>query len=124
MEWAVQQLVAISLVLYVVFMAKFRCCPESTLSLHGGTNLESLILATHSGNSQEEAIDATEIALKSGAVAVVISTGGILSGLAEINENLHFIPSVGGQPPRSAFGHIFSRQLGLFQGSRYCQGEQ
>ena len=78
-------------------------------------NKSWLILATsHSGNT-EEAIDATEIALKSGAVAVIISTGGILSGLAEINENCHFIPSVGGQPPRSAFGHIFSRQLGLFR---------
>ena len=78
-------------------------------------NKSWLILATsHSGNT-EEAIDATEIAVKSGAIAVVISTGGILSGLAEINENCHFIPSVGGQPPRSAFGHIFSRQLGLFR---------
>ncbi|MBK70938.1 MAG: hypothetical protein CMB43_00685 [Euryarchaeota archaeon] len=74
-----------------------------------------LILSTsHSGNT-EEAIAATEIALKSGATVVVISTGGILSGLAELHYNCHFIPSIGGQPPRSAFGHIFSRQLALFR---------
>ena len=74
-----------------------------------------LVLSTsHSGNT-EEAIEATEFALKSGATVVVISTGGILSGLAELHYNCYFIPSVGGQPPRSAFGHIFSRQLALFR---------
>lgn len=74
-----------------------------------------LVLSTsHSGNT-EEAIEATEIALKVGATVVVISTGGILSGLAELHYNCHFIPSIGGQPPRSAFGHIFSRQLALFR---------
>ena len=40
LEWAVQRLVAISLLLYVVFMAKFQLLSrEITLSLHGGTNL-------------------------------------------------------------------------------------
>ena len=70
---------------------------------------------SHSGNT-EEAIEATEIALKAGATVVVISTGGILSGLAELHYNCYFIPSIGGQPPRSAFGHIFARQLALFRG--------
>jgi len=74
-----------------------------------------IISTSHSGNT-EEAIAATEIALKSGATVVVISTGGILSGLAELHYNCYFIPSIGGQPPRSAFGHIFSRQLALFRG--------
>lgn len=74
-----------------------------------------IISTSHSGNT-EEAIEATEIALKSGATVIVISTGGILSGLAELHYNCYFIPSIGGQPPRSAFGHIFSRQLGLFRG--------
>ena len=75
-----------------------------------------LVLSTsHSGNT-EEAIEATEIALKAGATVIVISTGGILSGLAELHYNCYFIPSIGGQPPRSAFGHIFARQLALFRG--------
>ena len=52
---------------------------------------------SHSGNT-EEAIEATEIALKAGATVVVISTGGILSGLAELHYNCYFIPSIGGQP--------------------------
>ena len=74
-----------------------------------------LILSTsHSGNT-EETIAATEIALQAGATVVVISTGGILSGLAELHYNCYLIPSIGGQPPRSAFGHIFARQLALFR---------
>jgi len=74
-----------------------------------------VISTSHSGNT-EEAIDATEIALKAGATVIVISTGGILSGLAELHYNCYYIPSIGGQPPRSAFGHIFARQLALFRG--------
>ena len=74
-----------------------------------------VISTSHSGNT-EEAIEATEIVLKAGATVIVISTGGILSGLAELHYNCYFIPSIGGQPPRSAFGHIFSRQLALFRG--------
>ena len=74
-----------------------------------------LVLTTsHSGNT-EEALSATEIALNSGATVVIISTGGMLSGLCEIYSKCHLIPSVGGQPPRTAFGHIFSRQLGLLR---------
>ena len=74
-----------------------------------------VISTSHSGNT-EEAIEATEIVLKAGATVIVISTGGILSGLAELHYNCYFIPSIGGQPPRSAFGHIFARQLALFRG--------
>ena len=74
-----------------------------------------LIVATsHSGNT-EETLEATEAGLKSGATVVVISTGGILAGLPELYTNCYLVPSIGGQPPRSAFGHIFSRQLGLLR---------
>ncbi len=74
-----------------------------------------LVIATsHSGNT-EEALSASQIALDSGATVVVISTGGMLAGMPEIYTRCHLIPSVGGQPPRSAFGHIFSRQLGLLR---------
>ena len=78
-------------------------------------NTEWLVISTsHSGNT-EEALEATETALKLDATVVVISTGGILSGLPEIYPKCFLLPSVGGQPPRTAFGHIFSRQLGLLR---------
>ena len=78
-------------------------------------NASWLVLSTsHSGNT-EEALEATETALKSGATVVILSTGGILAGLPELYPNCYLIPSVGGQPPRSAFGHIFSRQVGLLR---------
>ena len=74
-----------------------------------------LVLATsHSGNT-EEALAATEIALNAGATVIIISTGGMLAGMPEIFTRCHLVPSIGGQPPRSAFGHIFSRQLGLLR---------
>ena len=89
--------------------------------VHRGYQLPSwwtpdwLIIATsHSGNT-EETLAATESALKRGATAVVIATGGILAGLCELHETCHLIPSVGGQPPRTAFGHLFSRQLALVE---------
>jgi len=74
-----------------------------------------LVLTTsHSGNT-EEALTATEIAINAGATVIVISTGGMLAGLPEIYTRCYLIPSIGGQPPRTAFGHIFSRQLGLLR---------
>ena len=89
--------------------------------VHRGYQLPSwwstgwLIVATsHSGNT-EETIAATEAALKRGATVVVIATGGVLAGLCELYEHCHLIPSIGGQPPRTAFGHLFSRQLALME---------
>ena len=89
--------------------------------VHRGYQLPSwwtpdwLIIATsHSGNT-EETLAATEFALKQGATAAVIASGGILAGLCELYETCHLIPSVGGQPPRTAFGHLFSRQLALVE---------
>ncbi len=73
-----------------------------------------IVATSHSGNT-EETLEATETGLKSGATVVVISTGGILAGLPELYTNCYLVPSIGGQPPRSAFGHIFSRQLGLLR---------
>lgn len=78
-------------------------------------NKSWLVIATsHSGNT-EEALSASQIALDSGATVVVISTGGMLAGMPEIYSRCYLIPSIGGQPPRSAFGHIFSRQVGLLR---------
>ena len=78
-------------------------------------NQSWLVLSTsHSGNT-EETLEATETALKAGATTIAISTGGELAGLPELYPECYLIPSIGGQPPRSAFGHIFSRQLGLLR---------
>lgn len=102
----------------------------STLSAHGGGcpiivhrdyNLPSwfdgtwLVLATsHSGNT-EETVTATQSALSKGATAVVIATGGELAGLPELHERCYLIPTIGGQPPRTAFGHLFSRQVACLE---------
>ena len=74
-----------------------------------------LVLATsHSGNT-EETIAATEAALRMGATAIVIATGGLLAGLPELFPSCHLVPTIGGQPPRTAFGHIFSRQVAVME---------
>ncbi len=76
-------------------------------------NAEYLIIATsHSGNT-EETISAVEIAAKEGGTIIVISSGGVMAGLSELHESVHLISAPGGQPPRTAFGHLFSRQLAL-----------
>ena len=48
-------------------------------------------------------------------IDVVITTGGMLAGLCELYDDCHLISSIGGQPPRTAFGHLFSRQLALIE---------
>ena len=74
-----------------------------------------LVIATsHSGNT-EETLSSAEAAAKIGCEVIAISTGGMLAGLCEGYPNMHLIPSIGGQPPRTAFGHIFSRQLGILR---------
>ena len=76
-------------------------------------NKQHLIIATsHSGNT-EETINAVENAARDGGTVIVISSGGVLAGLSELYEDVHLISSPGGQPPRTAFGHLFSRQLAL-----------
>ena len=78
-----------------------------------------LVLATsHSGNT-EETLAAAEAALGLGATVVVIATGGVLAGLPELSPRCHLIPTVGGQPPRTAFGHIFSRQVACLEPVSY-----
>ena len=68
----------------------------------------------HSGNTEETV--AAEAALKMDATVVVIATGGVLAGLPELFPRCHLIPTVGGQPPRTAFGHI-SRQVAVMNTS-------
>mgnify|MGYP003322882323 CR=1 FL=1 len=71
-----------------------------------------VIVNSYSGNT-EETISACEQAMHQDATIIVVSSGGILSGMCELSETMYLISCPGGQPPRSAFGHIFSRQLAL-----------
>ena len=74
-----------------------------------------LVLATsHSGNT-EETVQAAHQALQQDATVIVIATGGELAGLPELYPKCHLIPSIGGQPPRTAFGHLFSRQVACLE---------
>ena len=74
---------------------------------------EWLVVATSYSGNTEETLSACEQAIKKDATIVVISSGGILSGMCELSDSMYLISCPSGQPPRSAFGHIFSRQLSL-----------
>ena len=74
-----------------------------------------LIIATSYSGNTEETVTAVREAIELRATIIVISSGGELAGLAEMNDKVHLITVPAGQPPRTAFGHLFSRQLGLFE---------
>ena len=71
-----------------------------------------LVLSTSYSGNTEETIDATEAALGLGCSVVGMSSGGALQTLLE-SSNQIWIELPGGQPPRSAFGHIFGAQVAL-----------
>ena len=71
-----------------------------------------LVLSTSYSGNTEETIDATEAAISLGCSVVGMSSGGALQTLLE-NSNQIWIELPGGQPPRSAFGHIFGAQVAL-----------
>ena len=71
-----------------------------------------LVLSTSYSGNTEETIDATEAAIDLGCSVVGMSSGGALQTLLE-NSNQIWIELPGGQPPRSAFGHIFGAQVAL-----------
>lgn len=72
-----------------------------------------LIIATSYSGNTEETLEACRQAMAQDATIVVISSGGELAGMCELSSTMHLISCPSGQPPRSAFGHIFSRQLSL-----------
>ena len=74
-----------------------------------------LIIATSYSGNTEETVTAVRESIELRATIIVISSGGELAGLAEMNDKVHLITVPAGQPPRTAFGHLFSRQLGLFE---------
>ena len=71
-----------------------------------------LVLSTSYSGNTEETIDATEAAIGLGCSVVGMSSGGTLQTLLE-SSNQIWIELPGGQPPRSAFGHIFGTQVAL-----------
>lgn len=83
-----------------------------------------LVLATSYSGNTEETVAATEAALRKGGTVVVIATGGHLAGLTETSDSCHLIPCTGGQPPRTAFGHMFSRQLALMEHLGFIQAQE
>ena len=72
-----------------------------------------LVLATSYSGNTEETIDGIEEALQSGGTVIGISSGGKLEKLISENEESLFLSVPGGQMPRSAFGHLFGRQLSV-----------
>ncbi len=71
-----------------------------------------LVLATSYSGNTEETLDSVEAAIGLGCTVVGLSSGGALQSLLE-KSNQTWIELPGGQPPRSAFGHIFGSQLAL-----------
>ena len=71
-----------------------------------------LIISTSYSGNTEETLDATEAAIGLGCTVVGLSSGGALQKLLE-DSNQTWIELPGGQPPRSAFGHIFGAQIAL-----------
>ena len=71
-----------------------------------------VIAVSYSGNT-EETLDGVEKAVSNGGTVVAITSGGMLTGLCELNENAYLIHLKSGQPPRSAFGKIFGSMLGF-----------
>lgn len=74
-----------------------------------------LVLATSYSGNTAETLHASRAAIANGLTVVVLATGGELAGLAETHDQVHLLGAPGGQPPRSAFGHIFGRQVALLR---------
>ena len=71
-----------------------------------------LVLSTSYSGNTEETIDATEAAIGLGCTVIGMSSGGKMKTLLE-DSNQTWIELPGGQPPRSAFGHIFGAQVAI-----------
>ncbi len=78
---------------------------------------EWLVLATSYSGNTEETLDAVDAALELGCSVIGLSSGGALESTMEAaagsGASACWIPLPGGQPPRSAFGHIFGSQVAL-----------
>ncbi|MDP6906786.1 MAG: SIS domain-containing protein [Candidatus Thalassarchaeaceae archaeon] len=71
-----------------------------------------LVIATSYSGNTEETLDALDAAIELGCDVIGLSSGGKMQVLLESTGKL-WIGLPGGQPPRSAFGHIFGTQVAL-----------
>lgn len=76
-------------------------------------NEEHLVIATSYSGNTEETLDAVRNAISKNGCVICICSGGELAGLAELYSDVHLVLVPKGQPPRSAFGHLFGTQLSL-----------
>ena len=74
---------------------------------------EWLVLATSYSGNTEETLHGVNLAIQEGGTVIGISSGGRLQEILETNEESIWIEVPGGQPPRSAIGHIFGTQLNI-----------
>ena len=72
-----------------------------------------LVIATSYSGNTEETVDGASQIIQLGGTVITISSGGIIAGLSEMNENAHHIFVPGGRAPRAAFGHLFGTQISL-----------
>mgnify|MGYP001502513236 CR=1 FL=1 len=66
-----------------------------------------LVIATSYSGNTEETLSGVQQALADGIPVVGISSGGRLQEMLESTDLGWWVPVPGGQPPRSAFGHLF-----------------
>ncbi len=72
-----------------------------------------LILATSYSGNTEETLHGVTLAIQEGGTVIGISSGGKLEEILEGQESSIWINVPGGQPPRSAMGHILGTQLNI-----------
>jgi len=76
-------------------------------------NKNWLVIATSYSGNTEETLDGTSKIIDAGGTIITISSGGMIAGFSEMNENSHQIFVPGGRCPRAAFGHLFGTQIAL-----------
>lgn len=74
-----------------------------------------LVMATSYSGNTAETLASVRQALDRGMTVVALASGGELAGMAETNDTIHLVGVPSGQPPRSAFGHLFGRQVAVLR---------
>ncbi len=72
-----------------------------------------LVLATSYSGNTEETLSGVRTALAEGGTVIGISSGGELAEMVSDHESAAWVEVPSGQPPRSAFGHLFGAQLNI-----------
>ena len=76
-------------------------------------NKNWLVIATSYSGNTEETLDGVSQIIENNGTIITISSGGMMAGLSEMNENAHHIFVPGGRSPRAAFGYLFGTQIAL-----------